>query len=95
MARPALLLALPVLLAACAPVPPAPLPDAAAPASDACKASRYQGLVGQDIRVLNISAMPQQVRVIGPDMAVTSDYRPDRLNIEHDARGVITGISCF
>ena len=34
-------------------------------------------------------------RQIGPDMAVTADYQPTRLNIEYDAKNTITKVSCF
>ena len=36
----------------------------------------------------------RELRVIAPGMAVTMDYRPDRLNIETDAQGRITRIKC-
>lgn len=68
-------------------VPPSP--------SDACEASQLQGLVGHDKAVLNVSKLDKPVRMIGPAMAVTDDYRPDRVNVEYDAKGVITRISCY
>ena len=39
--------------------------------------------------------MKQEVRQIGPDMMVTADYRPDRLNIEYDRKDIIIRVSCF
>lgn len=67
--------------------PPAP--------SDACGASKFQGLVGQPRQALTAISLPEASRVIGPDMAVTADYSPDRLNVEYDAAGVILRISCY
>ena len=34
------------------------------------------------------------VRVLGPNSAMTMDYRPDRLNVNVDAGNVITGFRC-
>lgn len=36
-----------------------------------------------------------RLRVIGPDTVVTADYREDRLNIEVDARRIITRLACY
>lgn len=90
-----LLLVVPMLaLAACAPVPPpAPLPEE--PDSDACKASTYQGLVGQSQTVLAPMMLPAGTRVIGPNDAVTMDFRPDRLNVEIGESGRIERIACY
>ncbi|TRW95498.1 hypothetical protein FNJ84_16090 [Paracoccus sp. M683] len=83
-------------LAACEPLPPggAPLPQPPAP-SDACGASGYKGLIGQPREVLNAMKFPIGTRVIGPDDAVTADYREDRLNIEYGSGGLIEKVSCF
>ncbi|WBU64550.1 I78 family peptidase inhibitor [Paracoccus aerodenitrificans] len=67
--------------------PPAP--------SNACGASGLQGLVGKDRRVLNTKALAQDFREIGPDMPVTADYSPERLNVEYDTSGRITKIACY
>jgi hypothetical protein len=88
-ALPFLLLA---VLAGCTQPPMKPEPR---PASDACGASGYTGLIGQNRKVLNTMLMKQEVRQIGPDMAVTADYRPDRLNIEYDRNDIIIRVSCF
>lgn len=90
-----LLLVVPVLaLAACVEVPPpAPLP--VEPDPDACRASTYQGLVGQSRRVLDGMMLPAGTRVIGPGDAVTMDFRADRLNVEIGDSGRIERISCY
>lgn len=90
-----LLLVAPLLtLVACAPMPPAdPLP--VEPDPDACKASTYQGLVGQRRSVLDTMMLPAGSRVIGPGDAVTMDFRADRLNIEIGESGRIERIGCY
>lgn len=81
-----------VTLAACEPVPVTPsLPEP----SQECGAEGYQGLVGQPRSVLDAMKFPLATRVIGPDDAVTADYRPDRLNIEISRSGLIEKISCY
>jgi hypothetical protein len=34
------------------------------------------------------------IRPIGPDTAVTRDFRPDRVNVEIDRNNTITRVSC-
>ena len=79
-------------LAACEPMPVEPLPDAA---PDTCRASAYEGLVGQPVAVLGAMTFPIGTRQIGPDDAVTSDFRPERLNIEYGRTGRIEKVSCY
>lgn len=79
-------------LAGCEPMPAEPLPDAA---PDACRASAYQGLVGQPVSVLSAMTFPIGTRQIGPNDAVTSDFRPERLNIEYGSTGRIEKVSCY
>lgn len=80
------------VLAACEPMPVEPLPE---PPSDACRASAYQGLVGQPVAVLSAMTFPIGTRQIGPNDAVTSDFRPERLNIEYGTTGRIEKVSCY
>lgn len=82
-------------LAACEPVNTGPLPPALPEPSDACGASGYKGLIGQPREVLNAMKFPLETRVIGPDDAVTADYREGRLNIEYGRGGLIDKISCY
>ncbi|MDO5704144.1 MAG: I78 family peptidase inhibitor [Paracoccus sp. (in: a-proteobacteria)] len=63
--------------------------------SDACGASGYQGLIGQPRSVLDSMRFPLGTRTIGPSDAITADYRPDRLNIEYGAGGLIEKIACY
>ena len=82
------------LLAACTQPELATDPSAPGP-SDACGASKLQKLVGTPLGSIDVKSLPSAPRQIGPDMAVTADYRPDRLNIEYDAKNTITKVSCF
>lgn len=85
MAKAALLLAL--ALAACVAEPD--LPE-----QNACGAAGMQDLVGKDDDVLAAMTFPVGTRLIYPGTPVTEDYRPDRLNIDIDQSGRITGVWC-
>ena len=88
-----LLAAIPlVLLAACVQPPPAVMPPVDA---DLCKAQPLQGLVGQPQSVLATMLLPAGSRVIGPNDAVTMDFRADRLNVEIGADGRIAKVGCY
>lgn len=64
------------------------------PDPNACGASGMQNLIGKDDDVLAAFTLPQGTRFIYPGTPVTEDYRPDRLNIDIDQSGVITGVWC-
>jgi len=51
-------------------------------------------MVGQSADVLATMRFRTQMRVIGPDTAVTMDYSPERINIRVDGRGLITAVDC-
>ena len=79
------------LLVACLPIEP----DASAgPDLATCGADALQGLVGQPASVLQTMRFGQETRIIRPGMAVTMDYRPDRLNIEIDRSERIVRVHC-
>ena len=61
---------------------------------DACGAVTLQSLVGTPVGDFNFDALDVAVRIIPPNSAVTMDHRPDRLNVETDADGVILRIAC-
>jgi phage terminase large subunit-like protein len=65
----------------------------AEPGSDACGASGYQSLVGTPLAA---AALPADLdaRIIRPGMAVTMDFRADRLNIEVNEAGEIVRVYC-
>lgn len=75
-----------------APAPAAPTNAAEATAQDTCGASQYASMVGQNMAAVTV---PAGTRTIGPDTAVTEDFRPDRLNMIVDAQGVIQRFECY
>lgn len=87
-----------IALAACQPAAP---PDIDMPTVEpdpaewvSCGADRLQGLVGQNRSVLDGMTLPDPVRIVGWDMAVTLDFNPERLNIGYDRADIITEVSC-
>ena len=92
MTRLSLIVVLGALSACATPEPPAPV----APVdNDMCKASQFQGLIGQPGTVLKGLQLPAGTRIIGPAQAVTDDYRLSRLNFETGRDGRISKISCY
>jgi hypothetical protein len=87
-----------VLVAACATQTaqaPASRPDAFVIAGDACGASRYAHLVGEQFAETHRASMPQDANVIGRAARTTLEYEPGRLNVVLDGRGRIVAIGCF
>ncbi|HEU0153516.1 MAG TPA: I78 family peptidase inhibitor [Arenimonas sp.] len=89
-------------LAACA-SPPAESAATPPPATEetpmTCQADKGQWAVGQiatDEIVLRVRAdtTSASYRVIAPGMAVTMDYREDRVNLDVDAENRITAVRC-
>lgn len=64
-----------------------------------CDAAAVQNLVGQPYteavsKDAQTRSKSKSMRLIRPGMAVTMDFRNDRLNIEVDDKSVITAIRC-
>lgn len=94
------LIAAALLPMACAPMAttPAPAPEIAMP-EQPCSTEQAQGLIGQPgTAELATDALrrtgAKTVRWIRPGMAVTMDFRSDRLNIELDDANRVTRLSC-
>jgi len=90
------LIALPLSLAACSYERPAP---GTGTGIRECNADRVQPLVGREAKPQVIDRAKQRsgartVRVIKPGMAVTMDYRSDRLNVELDEVNTIKALRC-
>lgn len=98
----AALLAL-VLLAACGTSPsPAAAPSASPPqtaaeatAQDTCGAARFRHLIGAHAEQIDTATLPPRARVITPNMMVTQDFSPQRLNIMVGVDGVVGSVQCF
>lgn len=90
---PSIVLALSV--AACATMPPPP----GAMTTGACNADGARWAIGQAVdddvvnRVLRDTSS-RDARVLRPGDMATMDFRPDRVNIDVNERGAITGIRC-
>ena len=87
-------LVLPGVLAACVAVAPAPAPAPARPDLSTCTSNATHDLVGTPISLVNTNALAKTVRVLPPGSMATMDYSAARLNIETDAKGIITRVSC-
>lgn len=59
-----------------------------------CGADRLQHLVGQKKTKLDVMRFANPIRVILPGMAVTKDYRQNRINFDIDENGIIARIHC-
>ncbi len=79
----------PILLAGCVVTDLEPVDPV-----DECGASDLQYLVGQPGRVLDGMRFSQDLRVIQPGMAVTMDFRADRLNIWLNDLDRIERVTC-
>ncbi|HYJ29883.1 MAG TPA: I78 family peptidase inhibitor [Allosphingosinicella sp.] len=88
------------LLAGCATPAPEPEGQTVEHGAGECDATRVQDLIGrQRSEAVGAEAIrrskAQYVRWIAPDSMITQDLREDRINIDVDARGRITGLRCF
>lgn len=78
--------------------PTAPMPPQAVPPpspADPCSARAVQrGFIGQDATPLLATTFRQPVRFVRPGDRMTTDLRPDRLNIELDGRERVVRAYC-
>jgi hypothetical protein len=87
-----------LMLAGCAAAPAEPgIPEQGA---GRCNAAPALGLVGsRRSEAVGAEAMRRSgattLRWIGPDAIITQDLRSDRINIDLDAGGRVTGLRCF
>jgi hypothetical protein len=68
-------------------------------ADDECGASKVAAYIAQEATTavrarLAADVGHDRIRWVGPDTAVTMDFRPDRLNVSLDSANVITGGKC-
>lgn len=91
-----------VLLSACAtaPMPPSGTPAEPPPrVGGTCNAEAARYAVGKAatddvVDTARVDSGSALVRVVRPGMAVTMDYRADRLNVDVNDRNAITGVRC-
>jgi hypothetical protein len=93
----AALAALALSAAACAQTPPASPPQTAegATGQDTCGAARFASLVGTSADGIDRATLPARTRIITPDMMVTQDFSPERLNIIVGTDGRVGSLRCF
>ncbi|WP_439477314.1 hypothetical protein [Brevundimonas sp.] len=80
-----------LVLAACAPVEPAPHHM---PIAQRCDAAAARSLIGTHVGAVSF---PQgaNVRIVCTTCPTTKDLRPDRLNVRfNEATGIIEGVDC-
>lgn len=95
---PALTIALPLLLSACAGTPTATTPEPA-PLAGRCNAAPAQFAVGRnaDAALENEArtrASAKIARVLKPNQVVTMEFNPERLNLSVDESGRVTRVNC-
>lgn len=73
----------------------APQSAAEATRRDTCGASAFRALVGRSAAEIERARLPTGTRVITPDMMVTQDFSPNRLNIMVGSDGMIGSLQCF
>ena len=78
------------ILSGCTP-PNQPASDP--PMGQTCAAERYRHLIGQAVENSAFQQV-ENLRIIPPNAVVTLDYNPARLNVETDATGVVSRLSC-
>lgn len=86
-----------------APAPaPAPLPDPTVDLTpgwndkepDTCGVSRFAHLVGQPVGRIHTAGLPGIYRVLAPGEIATQDYYPRRADVQVDAKGIVTRLTC-
>ena len=87
-------IAAPLLAAACVPDPPAPLVEAPpATTEDSCNSARYQPLVGQTSPTITVGANVPY-RIVREGMPMTMEYAASRLTFTVDQRGKLKSVRC-
>lgn len=72
-----------------------PQNQAEATAQDTCGAAAFQNLVGTAASAIDHATLPPGTRVITPDMMVTQDFSPQRLNIMVGTDGKVGSLACY
>ena len=88
------------LLGACSSIQPDPgAPGRAGAAAGTCNAAAVAWATGQPANETVMARVWREsgaglIRPIGPNQAVTRDFRPDRVNVHIDHANTITSVSC-
>lgn len=63
--------------------------------ADTCGAARFRNLIGEEAATIDAGTLPERARVITPEMMVTQDFSPTRLNIIVGTDGRVGSLRCF
>jgi hypothetical protein len=63
--------------------------------ADTCGAVRFRSLIGAQASTIDRSTLPASTRIITPDMMITQDFSPARLNIIVGTDGRVGSLRCF
>lgn len=80
-------------LSACATMPEDP-GSPVDPDAPECAADSYQHLVGQPIGEVDTDSLPHPTRVVPHGVAVTMEYRGDRMTVWLDRRDYVERVQC-
>ncbi len=61
---------------------------------DTCGLAAFESLVGQPAGAVDSVVTDQPVRLVAPGSIVTTEYNPQRVNVDVNASNVITGVRC-
>lgn len=61
---------------------------------DICGLDQFRGLVGQPASAVNSVISDQPVRLITPGSIVTTEYNPQRVNVDVDTNNIIVDVRC-
>jgi len=61
---------------------------------DTCGLTGFQGLVGQPASAVNTIPSSQPVRIVAPGSIVTTEYNPQRVNVDVNESNIITNVRC-
>ncbi|HRO04431.1 MAG TPA: I78 family peptidase inhibitor [Terricaulis sp.] len=89
------LLAAPACTHAVADAPAAPQNAGQASDADTCGMAAYERYIGRPASEIDRASLPARTRIITPEMAVTMDYRAERLNIMVGTDGRVGSLRCF
>lgn len=64
-------------------------------AGDACGASQFAHLVGEEFAEIHRAALPQDASIVDRVSATTLEYTPHRLNVVLDGAGRVVAVGCF
>jgi hypothetical protein len=62
---------------------------------DACGASRFAHLVGEELAEIHRAALPHDASIVDRVSATTLEYTPHRLNVVLDGSGRVIAVGCF